>query len=130
MGPLAQWDSGHPNHDQPLLTARSGKQLIAVDGKTIRGSGKSNFEQQHCLSAYAAETGLTLGVEFVMRKSNEIPAIPKLLDQLETKVRCTMRSWINSILPLLKASKKKASPGKLMNMLKKQMDASRHAESR
>lgn len=59
------------------------KQLIAVDGKTIRGSGKTNQEQQHCLSAYAAEAGLTLGVEFVQQKSNEIPAIPKLLDQLK-----------------------------------------------
>lgn len=58
------------------------KQLIAVDGKTIRGSGKTNSEQQHCLSAYAAEVGLTLGVEFVQSKSNEIPAIPKLLAQL------------------------------------------------
>ena len=44
------------------------KQLIAIDGKTIRGSGKTNLEQQHCLSAYAAETGLTPGVEFVVRK--------------------------------------------------------------
>jgi len=59
------------------------QQLIAVDGKTIRGSGKTNQEQQHCLSAYAAETGLTLGVEFVQQKSNEIPAIPKLLEQLK-----------------------------------------------
>ena len=59
------------------------KQLIAIDGKTIRGSGKTNLEQQHCLSAYAAEAGLTLGVEFVVHKSNEIPAMPKLLDQLE-----------------------------------------------
>lgn len=59
------------------------RQLVAIDGKTIRGSGKTNQEQQHCLSAYAAETGLTLGVEFVEQKSNEIPAIPKLLDQLK-----------------------------------------------
>jgi predicted transposase YbfD/YdcC len=59
------------------------QQLIAVDGKTIRGSGKTNHEQQHCLSAYAAEAGLTLGVEFVAQKSNEITAIPKLFDQLD-----------------------------------------------
>ena len=59
------------------------KQLIAVDGKTIRGSGRTCSEQQHCLSAYAAESGLTLGVEFVSRKSNEIPAIPRLFEQLD-----------------------------------------------
>ena len=61
------------------------KQLIAVDGKTIRGSAKTNSEQEHCVSAWAAETGLTLALEFVQKKSNEIPAIPKLLDQLEIK---------------------------------------------
>lgn len=61
------------------------KQLVAVDGKTIRSSSKTNFEQQHCLSTYAAEADLTLGVELVVRKSNEIPAIPKLLEQLEIK---------------------------------------------
>ena len=44
------------------------EQLIAVDGKTIRGSGKNNLEQQHCLSAYAAEAGLTLDVFKVERK--------------------------------------------------------------
>lgn len=60
-------------------------QLIAIDGKTLRGSGKTNAEQQHCLSAYATDTGVTLAVEFVQRKSNEIPAIPKLLDQLMIK---------------------------------------------
>ncbi len=76
---FSQCLTGHLNEVHPELA----KQLIAVDGKTIRGSGKSNLEQQHCLSAYAAEAGLTLGVEFVVRKSNEIPAIPKLLEQLE-----------------------------------------------
>lgn len=59
------------------------EQLIAIDGKTIRGSGQTTQEQQHCLSAYAAKVGLTMGVEFVQEKSNEIPAIPKLLEQLE-----------------------------------------------
>ncbi len=61
------------------------KQLIAIDGKTIRGSGKSSSEQEHCLSAWAADTGVTLAVEFVQKKSNEIPAIPLLLEQLEIK---------------------------------------------
>lgn len=61
------------------------KQLIAVDGKTIRGSGKTNAEQEHCLSAWAADSGVTLGVEFVQKKSNEIPAIPKLLERLDIK---------------------------------------------
>lgn len=61
------------------------KQLIAIDGKTLRGSAKANAEQDHCLSAWAAQTGLTLGLEFVQKKSNEIPAIPVLLEKLEIK---------------------------------------------
>jgi predicted transposase YbfD/YdcC len=61
------------------------KQLIAIDGKTIRGSGKSNSEQEHCLSAWAADAGVTLALEFVQKKSNEIPSIPLLLEKLELK---------------------------------------------
>ncbi len=67
------------------LHPKLAKQLIAIDGKTIRGSGKSGSEQEHCLSAWAADTGVTLALEFVQRKSNEIPAIPILLDKLELK---------------------------------------------
>jgi len=37
------------------------------------------------VSAWAADTGVTLALEFVQQKSNEIPAIPKLLQQLELK---------------------------------------------
>jgi predicted transposase YbfD/YdcC len=76
---FGQCIAAHLNDLYPDLA----KQLIAVDGKTIRGSGKTNHEQQHCLSAYAAEAGLTLGVEFVAQKSNEITAIPTLFEQLD-----------------------------------------------
>lgn len=61
------------------------KQLIAVDGKSLRGSSFDSSELDHCVSAWAADTGVTLALEFVQKKSNEIPAIPKLLDQLEIK---------------------------------------------
>jgi len=61
------------------------KQLIAVDGKSLRGSGTKASELDHCLSAWAAETGVTLALELVREKSNEIPAIPQLLEQLELK---------------------------------------------
>jgi predicted transposase YbfD/YdcC len=76
---FSQCIAAHLHEHYPELA----KQLIAVDGKTLRGSGKIHHEQQHCLSAYAAEAGLTLGVEFVSQKSNEIPAIPKLFEQLD-----------------------------------------------
>ncbi len=68
-----------------LLYPDLASQLIAVDGKTIRGSAASGSQQEHCLSAWAADAGVTLALEFIQEKSNEIPAIPKLLDQLEIK---------------------------------------------
>jgi hypothetical protein len=44
---FSQCIAAHFNELHPQLA----NQLIAVDGKTIRGSGKTNHEQQHCLSA-------------------------------------------------------------------------------
>lgn len=71
----------HIKHTHPELAS----QLIAVDGKALRGSAKNGDQQEHCLSAWAADTGVTLALEFIQDKSNEIPALPKLLDQLDIK---------------------------------------------
>ena len=60
-------------------------QLIAIDGKALRGSGTLKSRSVHCLSAWSAEAGVTLGLEYVEEKSNEIAAIPKLLEHLELK---------------------------------------------
>jgi predicted transposase YbfD/YdcC len=59
--------------------------LIAIDGKTLRGSynrqdGKAAI---HMVSAWARENTLSLGQVVVDEKSNEITAIPKLLEVLE-----------------------------------------------
>jgi len=58
--------------------------VVAVDGKTVRGSkqdadGKGAL---HLVSAYAHEAGLILAQRAVDGKSNEITAIPELLDML------------------------------------------------
>jgi predicted transposase YbfD/YdcC len=55
---------------------------LAVDGKTIRGSGDGENRPIHMVSAFATECGLVLGQEKVSDKSNEISAIPELLDNL------------------------------------------------
>jgi predicted transposase YbfD/YdcC len=60
---------------------------IAVDGKTLRGSfdtagGKSPL---HLVSAWATETRITLGQVATDAKSNEITAIPLLLELLNLK---------------------------------------------
>ena len=61
--------------------------LIAIDGKTsrrthARGKGR---EPLHLVSAWAARQRLVLGQEAVSGKSNEITAIPLLLERLALK---------------------------------------------
>ncbi|MDR0636556.1 MAG: ISAs1 family transposase, partial [Treponema sp.] len=51
--------------------------LVNIDGKTIRGSGF------RVVSAWVGEHGLTLGQVTTEEKSNEITAVPKLLDMLD-----------------------------------------------
>lgn len=55
---------------------------IAIDGKTLRGSGVGKFKPLHLVSAWASVNQLTLGQVAVDDKSNEITAIPELLDLL------------------------------------------------
>ncbi len=61
-------------------------QVIAIDGKTIRGA-KSNGKKSpvHMVSAWADQNNLVLGQVRVNDKSNEITAIPELLDSLLIK---------------------------------------------
>lgn len=58
--------------------------VIAIDGKTVRRSGKKKEAKApiHMVSAFAARQRLVLGQVKVNEKSNEIVAIPKLLDLL------------------------------------------------
>ena len=67
------------------MAGQLGLTQIAIDGKTLRGShdranGKAAL---HLVSAWAVENHLTLGQEAVDSKSNEITAIPKLLELLD-----------------------------------------------
>jgi predicted transposase YbfD/YdcC len=60
-------------------------QIVAIDGKTLRrsfdkASGKSAI---HMVSAWATANHISLGQTIVDEKSNEITAIPKLLQMLE-----------------------------------------------
>jgi predicted transposase YbfD/YdcC len=57
-------------------------QQIAIDGKALRGSKNSEDRHIHAVSAWACESGITLSQTFVSDKSNEITAIPALLDLL------------------------------------------------
>lgn len=61
------------------------KDLIVFDGKRIRGSydNYSNKSAIHMVSAWSTENQLVLAQEKVDEKSNEITAIPTLLESLE-----------------------------------------------
>jgi predicted transposase YbfD/YdcC len=56
---------------------------IAIDGKTLRGSGSAKLGPLHLVSAWATAQHLTLGQVAVAAKSNEITAIPVLLELLD-----------------------------------------------
>lgn len=58
---------------------------IAIDGKTLRGSRDKDVAPIHMVSAFSTSLGLVLGQEKVANKSNEITAIPELLDALYIK---------------------------------------------
>ena len=54
---------------------------IAIDGKSLRGTQADTFSGcVDLVSAWATEQGLLLGQEAVADKSNEIAAIPRLLE--------------------------------------------------
>ena len=70
-----------------ILADSLGIKHIAIDGKTMRGSGSAakGIKALHIVSAWAVENQLSLGQVAVDAKSNEITAIPKLLELLEIK---------------------------------------------
>ena len=66
------------------LTGKVEREVVAIDGKTVRRSGSRRHDHGplHLVSAWASDQGLVLGQREVDGKSNEITAIPELLDTL------------------------------------------------
>jgi hypothetical protein len=70
-----------------VINPRLRGEIISIDGKTLRHSadtaqGKSAI---HMVSAWANKAGLTLGQIKVDEKSNEITALPELLESLDVE---------------------------------------------
>ncbi|MFD2632810.1 ISAs1 family transposase [Idiomarina piscisalsi] len=61
------------------------KEVVAVDGKTLRRSYKRGDRQStlHMISAFATKNSVVLGQRRTAEKSNEITAVPELLELLE-----------------------------------------------
>jgi len=84
-----------PRHMQKLYEKWNGllstdegeklKKIICIDGKTMRGNGNRNQKPNHIVSAWSDEDGFCLGQKAVEEKSNEITAIPQLLDTVNVK---------------------------------------------
>ena len=69
------------------LASSSDGRLVAVDGKSLRRSFAHGWNKQmvHLVSAWCGQNELVLGQLAVDGKSNEITAIPKLLELLDLK---------------------------------------------
>ena len=75
----------------PWLQERRGLpgELVHIDGKAMRHTRRksSPLGALHIVSAWASEAGLTLGQVAVDAKSNEITAIPQLLELLDLRAK-------------------------------------------
>lgn len=67
------------------LVKKLGVEVVAIDGKVLKGSydRKSQLKALHMVSAWSKEHRLVLGQRKVSDKSNEITAIPALLEMLD-----------------------------------------------
>lgn len=67
------------------VVSTAGAQVIPIDGKTVKGSYDRNKQQSslHLVSAWASEHRILLGQVKVESKTNEITAIPALLQLLD-----------------------------------------------
>lgn len=69
------------------VTEATNGDVIAIDGKTLRRSFNTKDEKSaiHMVSAWSTANGVVLGQEKTAEKSNEITAIPELLNSLAIK---------------------------------------------
>lgn len=79
-----EFETAFRNWVASLYEVQEGK-IIAIDGKRIRGSYGNGKSAIHMVGAFAAESGLALAQVKTEAKSNEITAIPELLDALLLK---------------------------------------------
>lgn len=69
------------------IAALAGRSVVAIDGKTMCGAFDTDDKKSpiHIVSAWASENGMVLGQVKTDEKSNEITAIPELLDLIFVK---------------------------------------------
>lgn len=68
------------------IVSKTDGRIIPIDGKTVKGmASRFSDSKLHIVSAFCAKNGLCLGQVKVGSKSNEITAIPELLDLIAIK---------------------------------------------
>ena len=72
-------------HASELVANSTPSNQIALDGKALCGSKRLNLQCLYSVSAWCHENGLVLGERQTDGKSNEITAIPLLLESLDLK---------------------------------------------
>lgn len=74
-------------HWAQSVAARTSGEVIAIDGKTLRGSYNREDRKStiHMVSAFSTANGVVMGQIKTEQKSNEITAIPALLKLLDIK---------------------------------------------
>ena len=73
---------------QELLNKNEGealRKLICADGKTMRSNKRKDGKPNHIITAWSREDGFSVGQKVVGTKSNEITAIPELLEEIRIK---------------------------------------------
>lgn len=82
------------------------KRLLAIDGKTQRGNGNKRQKANHIVSA-VDERGFCLGQKRVDEKTNEITAIPELLEGLNIKGQIITTDAMGTQTEIVKKVRKK-----------------------
>jgi hypothetical protein len=62
---------------------KQAQEIISIDGKTMRGSARKEQKPIHMVSAWANKAQAVFGQLAVDKKSNEITAVPELLELLD-----------------------------------------------
>ena len=76
---LRWWELLDSNEGEKL------KKIICIDGKTMRSNKRKDTKPCHIVTAWSREDGYSLGQKTVDEKSNEIKAIPKVLESIAIK---------------------------------------------
>ena len=61
----------------------SSSNIIAIDGKTVRGSSRGKKNALHILHALDSKNGILLGYRTVNNKTNEIPVSRDMIEEMD-----------------------------------------------